>query len=594
MRAWTLRCLSARPQLHELESRAVPSVTYLNALGSDGATLRGYEDNAHSGQSVAGAGDVNGDGFDDMIVGTPDANGGRGAAHIIFGDAGVGGTSTYLNNHGPGGLTLTGFEAGMNAGSSVAGAGDVNGDNFDDVIVGARYADAGGTDRGAAYVVFGKASYGGTALSLNSLGSSGFTLNGFENSAWAGWSVAGAGSINFDNYDDIIIGSPTRDAGGTDRGEAYVIYGGNTLAGTTITLNSLANWGFTLRGFENGAKAGVSVAGAGSVNGDWYDDVIVGAHRTDVGGADRGAAYVVQGGSIAKGSILTLNALDSRGITLRGFFDGALAGYSVAGVGDFNADGYDDVLVGAPQAAGIPPDAPAYNGASYLVFGGSGLGGTAITLNSMARGITFLGYESNSQTGGSVAGAGDIDDDGYDDVIIGAPYSRANSFYGVQRGEAFVVRGRNVIASAYTIELDSLGSNDRILRGFENNALAGFAVAGAGDVNGDGYDDVLVGAPQTDVGGSTRGAAYLVLGQRSMFLPPPMMFGSTINNSPKGADDFRKSTAPPRAESDDLVFLGGISANSDETFVPTLSLVARTSVQPGEDVFADDGLLLDR
>src|SRR5207247_561797 len=130
------------------------------------------------------------------------------------------------------------------AGSSVAGAGDVNGDGFSDYIVGAPKTDAGGTDRGEAYVVFGGPNLGGTIPVLNALGTGGFTLSGFEDSALAGSSVAGAGDVNADGFADLIVGATSTNAGGTDRGEAYVIFGGPNLGGNVITLNNLGTGGF--------------------------------------------------------------------------------------------------------------------------------------------------------------------------------------------------------------------------------------------------------------------------------------------------------------------------------------------------------------
>src|SRR5439155_1684477 len=138
---------------------------------------------------------------------------------------------------------------------------------------------------------------GGTTVTLNALGTGGFTLRGFEDRAYAGRSVAGAGDVNGDGFADLLVGAALTNAGGTDRGEAYVVFGGSNLGGTTETLNALGSGGFTLRGFENSAEAGFSVSGAGDVNGDGFADVLVGAYLTNAGGTDRGEAYVVFGGS---------------------------------------------------------------------------------------------------------------------------------------------------------------------------------------------------------------------------------------------------------------------------------------------------------
>src|SRR5262249_17319130 len=154
-------------------------------------------------------------------------------------------------NLGAHGFTLRGFEDGALAGYSVSGAGDVNGDGFDDLLVGAAYADAGGNNRGAAYVVFGGNALAGGTLALDAPGAPGFTLRGFEDGAEAGRSVSGAGDVNGDGFDDLIVGAPNTAAGGTSRGAAYVVFGGNALAGATLTLDNLGAHGFTLRGFED-------------------------------------------------------------------------------------------------------------------------------------------------------------------------------------------------------------------------------------------------------------------------------------------------------------------------------------------------------
>jgi hypothetical protein len=496
-----------------LEERAVPAspVIALDNLGNQGATLRGFEDSAVAGGSVAGAGDINGDGFADFIVGAPNTAAGgtfRGEAYVVFGGPSLGGTIPTLNSLGGNGFTLRGFEDNGFVGSSVSGAGDVNGDGFADIIVGASGGSGG---RGEACVIFGSDRLAGATINLNELGIRGFTLRGFENNARAGASVAGAGDVNGDGFSDLIVGAPFTDVGGLDRGEAYVIFGAPTLAGQTVLLNNLGSRGFTLRGFESNTHAGASVAGAGDVNGDGFADVIIGAPFTNAGGTFRGEAYVVFGGSDRPGSTIILGALgDGLSITLRGVEDVALAGTSVAGAGDVNGDGFADVIVGAGSAKG----GGAQRGQAFVVFGGSGLGGTTVMLNALGNGgFTLSGFQDGDFAGESVAGAGDVNGDGFGDLLVGAPDANGG---GVRRGEAYIVFGAAHVPRSNVV-LHDLGRNGITLRGFEDGLNSGVGiVAGAGDLNGDGLADVLLGAPLASSGGTERGEAFAV------FAPVPI------------------------------------------------------------------------
>jgi len=203
------------------------------------------------------------------------------------------------------GFIIQGDLLGDQAGISVASAGDVNGDGFDDLIVGAPLGNDGGTDAGEAYVVFGKASGFGT-IDLTNLGAaSGFIIQGDFAGDQAGWSVSAAGDVNGDGFDDLIVGAPMGDNGGMDAGEAYVLFGKATgfgqPDGSGRQVIDLANLtfpdGFIIQGDVMGDQAGWSVSAAGDVNNDGFADLIVGAPMGDDGGNNAGEAYVIFGSS---------------------------------------------------------------------------------------------------------------------------------------------------------------------------------------------------------------------------------------------------------------------------------------------------------
>ena len=235
--------------------------------------------------------------------------------------AGFGANLDLSTLDGANGFKLSGVAADDRSGISVASAGDVNGDGFADLIVGAFSADPHGSYSGASYVVFGKAAGFGANLDLSTLdGANGFKLSGVAASDFSGYSVASAGDVNGDGFADVIVGAPLADPHGTNSGASYVVFGKAAGFGANLDLSTLngAN-GFKLSGVAEDDKSGRSVASAGDVNGDGFADLIVGAHGADPHGTNSGASYVVFGKAAGFGANLDLSTLNgANGFKLSG------------------------------------------------------------------------------------------------------------------------------------------------------------------------------------------------------------------------------------------------------------------------------------
>jgi len=374
------------------------------------------------------------------------------------------------------------------SGRSVAGAGDVNGDGYDDILISTMHNGESSDYAGQTYLIFGK----GSGWSMDTdLSASDASFWGEGASDYSGISVAGAGDVNGDGYDDILIGAPTNDDGGINAGQTYLIFGKNS--GWAMDTKLFAS-DASFRGEAAGDNSGESVAGVGDVNGDGHDDILIGARLNDEGGMGTGQTYLVLGKASGWAMDTDLSASDA---SFRGESIGDHSGWSVAGAGDVNRDGYDDILIGAQDN----DDGGDKAGQSYLILGMET--GWVMDTDLSASDASFWGEEANDYSGISVASAGDVNGDRYDDILIGAWEYEDSSDGG---GRTYLILGKD---SGWSMDTD-LSVSDASFWGEDADDWSGLSVAGMGDVNRDGYDDIIIGGVHNDEGGIDTGQTYLI------------------------------------------------------------------------------------
>ena len=480
--------------------------------GTNGFVINGIDQFDYSGGfAVSCAGDVNGDGLDDVIIGAFAADP-AGESYVVFGNnSGFSASLDLSTLDGTNGFVINGIDRNDSSGGSVSGAGDVNGDGIDDLIIGAPFADPNrNTEAGESYVVFGSNSEFSPSLNLSTLdGTNGFVINGIDVYDLSGYSVSSAGDVNGDGIDDLIIGAPNGNGGA---GESYVVFGNNSGFAPSLNLSTLDGTnGFVINGIDFSDSSGDSVSGAGDVNGDGLDDLIIGAREADPNGNSRaGQSYVVFGNNSGFSESLNLSTLDgTNGFVINGIDSYDFSGSSVGGAGDVNGDGIDDLIIGAPSD--IPGNT---TGESYVVFGNNSGFAPSLDLNMLdgSNGFVINGIDRRDLSGVSVSGAGDVNGDGIDDLIIGAYEADPNGI--IRAGESYVVFG-NTGGFTSPLNLSALdGTNGFTINGIDGGDQSGRSVSSAGDVNGDGIDDVIIGARFADPNGnSAAGESYVVFGR---------------------------------------------------------------------------------
>ncbi|MEH2035253.1 beta strand repeat-containing protein [Nostoc sp.] len=497
---------------------------------TNGFIINGIAQNDSSGISVSNGGDINGDGIDDLIIGAPSASPNGitfvGQSYVVFGgkNLGTGGSLNLSDLNGTNGFIINGIAADDSSGRSVSNGGDINGDGIDDLIIGATGADPNGTlSAGQSYVVFGERNLGSSgSLNPSDLnGTNGFLINGIAVYNQSGISVSNGGDINGDGIDDLIIGAANASPNGTlSAGQSYVVFGERNLGSSgSLNLSDLNGTnGFLINGIAAGDSSGFSVSNGGDINGDGIDDLIIGAVNASRNGITFvGQSYVVFGGrNLGTGGTLNLSDLNgTNGFLINGIAERDYSGISVSNGGDINGDGIDDLIIGAQ---GVSPNGIVGAGQSYVVFGGRNLGSGGSLKPSDLNGTNgFLINGIGGNSGFSVSNEGDINGDGIDDLIIGASNANPNGNYNA--GQSYVVFGGRNLGSGGSLNISDLnGTNGFLINGIAGYDRSGFSVSNGGDINGDGIDDLIIGAPYASPNGNTRsaGQSYVVFGGKNI------------------------------------------------------------------------------
>jgi len=456
------------------------------------------------GRSIANAGDVNGDGLADFVIGESatvasaaascltEVDHEPGAAHVLFGRKDTSSISIASIDEGAGvGFSIRGSGEADAAGSSVAGAGDVNGDGLDDVLVGAPFAGAGTFGSGAVYLAFGGVDSSTirpevlpSGICAADSATPAMIMGQPTSSIQLGRAVAGAGDINGDGLADMILGAPCFRDTAYILGEAFVAYGQQRGCLSSALDTDDTAPAFRVTGEKGGSYAGDAVQSIGDFNGDGLDDFsVTGSSAYIIFGAKEKPPWRPFGVMLYGSTSMVAEITGDEYLTV--------AHADVAAAGDVNGDGFADVLVRS-----VSYDAPEV----FVVFGRAGRG--PVSLEEIRLGLRG-GFEIGGLTDPTTAaGVGDIDGDGLDDIVVASAVAETTHM-------AYAILGKTSFDS---VTLSSLEANRELGFRVQNTYGdgAGNAIAG-GDVNGDGIDDILLAAAPAD---STldSGSAYVLFG----------------------------------------------------------------------------------
>lgn len=502
----------------------------IDQLEEENYLIRGSNGFDRMGKTVAEAGDVNGDGYPDIVVSSPNAfsvdgaGGRRGEIYLIYGGPNLSGNLVAEDIRGQTGTIVKVAGQGWWSGGTVTG-GDVNGDGYSDLLIGAAASE--GTPEqpartGMAYLVYGGPSLP-DVIDVHEPSGASVRLFGTDENDSTGATVAMIGDVNSDGFGDMAIASSYADGIANERhyaGEVHIVFGSDRLP-QTIDLGAESAGVVRIIGQKRHEHFGSSIVKLGDVTGDSVDDLIIAAPFGDGLEADTrstGRAYVIAGSTNLPATIdladPTAPATVIYGVDIS---DGI--NLHLESGGDLNGDGINDIVYGASRADS-KQNRRVDAGEVYIIFGGSPLP-QSIDLNALGSdGVTILGVDDGDQAGRDVAIVGDVNGDGYADLAIGAPEANGPDESAMSTGEVYFVLGR--AAFPEMLDLRTPGAADLLLFGSVARTRIGSQVSRAGDVDGDGLDDVLLGLPDANSSAASwaynRGETHLIYGS-SLFQP---------------------------------------------------------------------------
>jgi len=466
------------------EALRYPSQTYISTVD---ASFVGTNYEEALGSDVAVLGDINGDGFDDLAISAMKQGGsGTGVGRVwIF----LGNETRWTKNMAlaSADASLVSVDTSSKIDLMVSRAGDVNGDGYSDFIVGEPTSDTYGRNTGTIYLFLGMEN--GWKLGID-LQDANATFHGEEGDDFAGIFVSHAGDVNGDGLDDFLIGAYGNDEAFELSGQCYLVLGKRSGWAKGVDLSNASASFHGERYFSHLGQ----VSSAGDVNGDHYDDFLVVALYDGEHGTTRGQAYLFLGRPT--GWKMDTSASEANA-SFYGEADGDQAGRGIGCAGDVNGDGLDDIVVGAYRNDDLAGEA----GKVYLILGKRS--GWQMDVSLADVDATLPGPYSNEQVGHHVVGVGDVDGDGLDDFMV------SGHTYGAlpgTPGRVFLILGRE---TGWTEDMDLVDSSTFFI-GEGGGSWIGHSFDGNGDINGDGYDDVVVGSRGLSTTNTNAGKAYLI------------------------------------------------------------------------------------
>lgn len=504
--------------LNASNAKALPATYELSSLnGANGFQVNGINSQDFSGRSVSTAGDFNGDGLQDIIIGASSADAiGRtnaGQTYVIYGRAASYTSQLNLSQlNGTNGFIINGISENHRSGNTVSNAGDINGDGFDDILIGGiEIGPNGNPNDGECYVIFGTSEIISSPLELSSLNNNiGFIVKG-NLDTFFGNSLSGAGDINNDGIADFIVGAPGVN---NSRGEAYIIFGKTDTFDAIFEASNLnGSNGFTISGSDNELLFGRSVSDGEDINSDGIDDIIISSWGTSTSGS----IYIVYGSSSSPANIPASSLDGNSGFMINSLdnSDGN-AGISVSGIGDVNGDSLNDIAIGANETN---PNNISNAGQAYIVLGNSTGFPAIFELSALDgnNGFILNGNDFFGYAGFSVSGPGDFNNDGINDVLVSGHGATPDN--GVDRaGESYLIFGKTT-PFPMTMELSNLDETAGItFNGVDQVDYSGISISGAGDINGDEINDLAIGAFRADPNNTLdSGETYVIFGTDVLF-----------------------------------------------------------------------------